>query len=103
MVAGHLFLNECVPKDYTTRLWKTISDNNIVVEKKALSEQTADSFFGILSKQFPELANEERHAAVAKLRKMLCRFACENCMNFSEVSNDYVMTDNISCPTHKFP
>ena len=75
--------------------WKTISNNNIVMEKKALSEQMADSFFGILSKQFPELVNEERHAAVAKLRRMLCRFACVNCMNFSEVSNDYTLRNNL--------
>ena len=42
------FLNEHVPKDYVSRLWKTISDNNIVVEKKSLTEQMADSFFAIV-------------------------------------------------------
>ena len=44
MMAGHIFLNEHVPKDYVTKVWKTIVDNNIAVEKKALTEQTSDSF-----------------------------------------------------------
>ena len=59
MVAGHIFLNEHVPKDCITKVWKMIVDNNILVEKKALTEQTSDSFFGILAKQFPEFASED--------------------------------------------
>ena len=38
MMAGHIFLNDCVPKDYATKVWKTLVDNKLAVEKKALSE-----------------------------------------------------------------
>ena len=44
MMVGHIFLNEHVPKDYVSIVWKTIVDNNILVEKKALTEQTSDPF-----------------------------------------------------------
>ena len=87
MIAGHIFLNEHVPKDYVSKVWKTIVDNNILVEKKALTVQTSDSFFGILAKQFPEFSPEEPHSAIGKIRRMLCRFACMNFMNFAEVPN----------------
>ena len=59
IVSGHIFLNERVPKDYVTKVLKMIVDNNILVEKKALTEQMSDSFFGILAKQFPEFASED--------------------------------------------
>ena len=91
MVASHIFLNEHVPKDYISKLWKTIVDNNILVEKKAIKEQTSDSFFGIIVKQFPEFASEDRVSAIGKIRRMLCRFACVNCINFSEVGNHNVL------------
>ena len=87
LMAGHIFLNEHVPKDYVSKVWKTIVDNNILVEKKALAEQTSNSFFGILTKQFPEFSSEESHSVIGKIRRMLCRFACVNCMNFAEVRN----------------
>ena len=40
MMAGHIFLNDCVPKDYDTKVWKTIVDNKLAVEMKGLSEQS---------------------------------------------------------------
>ena len=49
MMAGHIFLNECVPKDYVSKVWKAIVNNNIAVEKKALTEQTSESFFWHIS------------------------------------------------------
>ena len=55
MMAGHIFLNERVPKDYAAKVWKTIVDNNLLFEKKTLTEQNQDSFFAILAKHFPEL------------------------------------------------
>ena len=91
MMAGHIFLNECVPKDYATKVWKTIVGNNIAVEKKVLTEQTQDSSFGILAKQFPEFSSEEPCSAIGKIWRMLCRFACTNCMNFSEVGNQELL------------
>ena len=51
MMVGHIFLN-----DYAAKVWKTIVDNKLLVEKKALTEQKQDSFFGILVKQFPEFS-----------------------------------------------
>ena len=47
-----------VPKDYATKVWKTTVDNSIAVEKKALTEQTQDSFFGILAIIFPHSSNK---------------------------------------------
>ena len=54
MMAGHIFLNEHVPKDYVTKVWKTIVDNNIALEKKALTEQTSDLFWHI-SQAVPQI------------------------------------------------
>ena len=46
MMAGHIFLNDRVPK---AKVWKTIVDNKLAVEKKSLSEQTQDSFLWDIS------------------------------------------------------
>ena len=88
MMAAHIFLNERVPKDYAAKVWKTIVENNLLVEKKTLTEQNQDSFFSILAKQFPEFSSEEPRSITGKIRRMLCRFACVNCINFSEVGNN---------------
>ena len=68
-----------------------IVGNNILIEKRALTEQMSDSFFGILAEQFPEFASEDQLSAIAKTCRMLCRFTCVNCMDFSEVGNHYVL------------
>ena len=88
MMAAHIFLNEHVPKDYAAKVWKTIVENNLLVEKKTLTEQNQDSFFGILVKHFPEFSSDEPHSTTGKICRMLCRFACVNCINFSEVGNN---------------
>ena len=101
MMSGNIFLNERVPKDYVSKVWKKIVDNNIVVEKKALTEQTSNSFFGILAKQFPEFTTEETCSATVKIRRMLCRFACMNCMNFAEVHNqELLFSSQLSVVSH---
>lgn len=87
MVAGHIFLNEHVPKDYVTKHWKMIVDNNILVEKKALTEQNVGFILWDISKHFPEFVSEDTVSAIAKICCMLCRFTCVNCINFSEVGN----------------
>ena len=38
-------------------------------------------------KQHLAFSSEEPHTAIGKIRRMLCRFACVNCMNFAEVHN----------------
>ena len=101
MMAGHIFFNDHVPEDYATKVWKTIVDNKLAVEKNALSEQTQDSFFGILARQCPEFSSEEPCSAIAKIRRMLCRFACMNCMNFSEVGNlEILFSSQLSVVSH---
>ena len=101
MMAGHIFFNERVPKDYVTKVCKTIVENNIAVEKKALTEQTSDSFFGILAKEFPEFISEETHSAIGKIWRMLCRFTCVNCMNFAEVRNhELLFSSQLSVVSH---
>ena len=100
MMVGHIFLNDRVPKDYAAKVWKTIVDNKLLVEKKALTEQSQDSF-GILAKQFPEFSSEEPHSAIGKICRMLCRFACVNCINFSEVgTNELIFSSQLSVVSH---
>ena len=67
MMAAHIFLNERVPKDYAAKVWKTIVENNLLVEKKALPEQNQDSFFGILAKHFLEFSSDDAHSATGKI------------------------------------
>ena len=101
MMVGHIFLNDHVPKDYAAKVWKTIADNKLLVEKKALTEQSQDSFFGILAKQYPEFSSEEPHSAIGKIHRMLCRFTCVNFIIFSEVgTNELIFISRLSVVSH---
>ena len=43
MIAAHLFLFEKSPKDYINKLWSVIEDNNLLVEKEAITASAEDT------------------------------------------------------------
>ena len=59
MIAAHLFPFEKSPKYYINKLWSVIEDNNLLVEKGAItaSAEDTESFFNIMLKYFPEFSD----------------------------------------------
>ena len=92
MIAAHLFLFGKSPKDYINKLWSVIEDNNLLVEKEAItaSAEDTESFFNIMLKYIPEFLDGT--GSPYKLHRMLAWFSAVNCVSFSEVSICHLFT-----------
>ena len=68
------------PKDYINKLWSVIEDNNLLVEKEAItaSAEDTESFFNIMLKYFPEFSDGT--GSPYKLHRMLAQFSAVNCV-----------------------